>query len=91
MSFRQSPWYLSGIFILVVVILTLIFIIGVKDVSSFITTLPLFSIKLPVFYNGEYNGLLIALGIKSGVGSLGGYNFNTYSLPVWLIVASLLY
>ena len=70
-------------FILVVVVLTLIFIVGIKGVSPFITTLFLFLIRLPVFYNNRnYDGLLVVLDIKSGVYNLGGYSIGAYSLSV---------
>ena len=80
MSFFRSPWYLSGVIILVVVILISIFVIGVKDVFFFITTLVLFLIRLPVFCNSGCDDLLVVLNIKPGVYNLRGYGLGTCGL-----------
>ena len=83
LSFFRFPWYSSGVFILVVVVLTLIFVVGVKGVSLLITTLFSFSIKLPVPYSGgDYNGPSVALNIKPNAYNLDNYDANTYSLPI---------
>ena len=76
---------------MVVIILILIFVVGVKGVSFLIITLFLFLIRLLIFYNNGYDGLLVALDIKSGAYGLGGYNSDVYSLSIWLIIISLLY
>ena len=71
-------------FVLVVVVLTLIYTIISDGVSFFIITLFSFGTTLSVSYNGNngYNDLLIALGIKPGVCSLGGYGFDAYGFSV---------
>ena len=80
----MSSWYSSGVFILIVVVLTSVYIIVSDGVSSLITALFSSGTTLLVSYgsSGGYNGLLIALGIKPGVYSLGGYGFSTYGLSV---------
>ena len=85
LSFRLSPWYSSGVFALIVVILTSVYIIVFNGV--FPLTAALFSsvITLPVSgdnNNNGYDGLLIALDIKPDACSLGGYSLNIYDLPV---------
>ena len=82
LSFRLSPWYSSGVFILTMVILISILAVGVEGVSPLITTLFSSVITLPVSYNnkGGYNGLLIVLDIKPGVYNLDGCGPNTYNL-----------
>ena len=82
LSFRRSSWYLSGVFILIVIVLTLICIIVFNDVFSFITTLFSSVITLLISYNNDYNGLPVALNIKPGVYNLDDHNPNAYSLPV---------
>ena len=77
MSFRRFSWYLSRVFTLVVVILTLIFVIVFKGVFSFIITLSSSFIRLLVPYNGR-NGL--ELGTTTGFNI---YNFNTYSFDIY--------
>ena len=66
------------------VILTLMYIIVFNDVSPLITILFLSIITLLIFcdYGYSYDGLLIALGIKSGACNLGGYSPGTYGFPV---------
>ena len=85
LSFRLSPWYSSGVFILIVVVLTSVYTIVSDGVSSFIITL--FSSGTTLLVpcgddNNNYNGLLVTLNIKPGACSLGDYNPNTYSLPI---------
>ena len=53
-----------------------------NDVSPFIITLFSSIITLPVpCDDGGYNGPPVALDIKAGVYSLGGYSAGTYGLP----------
>ena len=70
-------------FVLIVIILTSVYAVVSDGVSSLITALLSSVMTLPVPYNGggDYNGLLIALGIKPGVYNLSSYDPNTYSLP----------
>ena len=78
-------WYSSGVFVLVVVILILIYAVVFDGVSSLIAALFSSDITLPVSYSGGSGGcddLLVALNIKSGVCNLGDYSFNAYSLPI---------
>ena len=84
LSFRLSSWYSSGVFVLVVVILILVYIIVSDGVFPLIAALFSSVITLLVFYsnNGGYNGLLIVLNIKPNVYNLGNYGFNAYSLPI---------
>ena len=87
LSFRLSLWYSSGVFVLIVVILILIYIILFDGVSSLIIALFSFGMTLLVSYNNnsngyDYNDLLIALNIKSGAYDLGSYNPGTYGLPI---------
>ena len=84
MSFRLSPWYSSGIFVLIIVVLTSILAVGVEGVSPLITTLFSSVITLSISYNNKdgYDGLLVVLNIKYGAYNLGGYGFSAYSLPV---------
>ena len=81
LSFRLFPWYSSGIFVLTVIILTSIFVVGVKGVSFFIIALFSSVITLSVSYSGGgYNGLSVALDIKPGACGLGGCSSDIYSL-----------
>ena len=70
LSFFRFPWYLSGVFILVVVVLILVCITAFKGVSPLIIILSSFLMTLLVFYNG-YDGLSVVLSIKPGVCGLG--------------------
>ena len=71
-------------FILIVVILTSVCVIVSGGVSSLITALLSSIITLLIPYNNsdDYDGLSVALDIKPGVCSLGGYNPNIYDLSV---------
>ena len=82
LSFRLFSWYSSGVFVLVVVVLTLIYVIVSDGVSSLIAALFSFVITLLIPYNDSdgYDDLLVALGIKPGVCSLGDYSPNVYNL-----------
>ena len=84
LSFRLSLWYLSGVFILIVIVLILICIIVFDGVSSFITALFSSGTTLPISCGGGdgYDDLLVVLNIKSGVCGLGGYGFSACSLFV---------
>ena len=84
LSFRLSPWYSSGIFILIVIVLTSVYIIAFNGVSFFINTLISFGTTLPIPYNDSngYDGLLVILNIKPSAYNLGNYNPNTYSLSI---------
>ena len=85
LNFRLSPWYSSGIFALIVVVLILVYIIVFDGVSSLIITLFSSGTTLLIPYSNnsnDYNGLLIALNIKPSVYNLGGYNPDAYSLPI---------
>ena len=84
LSFRLSSWYSSGVFVLVVVILTLIYAVVSDGVSPLITTLLSSTITLLVLYgdNNGYNDLLIVLGIKFGVYGFGGYSPGIYGFPI---------
>ena len=80
LSFFRSLWYLSGAFILVVVVLTLIFVVGVKGAFFLIIALFLFSIRLSVFCGGGYDSLLVVLGIKPGACGFDGCGTGVYGL-----------
>ena len=81
LSFRLSSWYLSGVFILVVIILILVCAVVSDGVSPLITTLFSSVITLLVPYNnGGYNGLLVVLSIKPGAYNLDNYNTSIYNL-----------
>ena len=82
LSFRLSPWYSSGVFTLIMIILISVLVVGVEGVSSLITALFSSVITLSVLYSGKgsYNDLLIALNIKPGACNLGNYNPNIYNL-----------
>ena len=65
---------------MVVIVLISIYIIVFNGVFFFIITLFSSVITLPVTYGGRsYNGLLVVLGIKSGVCGLGGCDAGVYS------------
>ena len=82
LSFRLFPWYSSGIFVLIMIVLTLIYIIVSNGVSPLIITL--FSsgttLLIPYNNNNNYNGPLVVLNIKPDAYNLDDYNFNIYSL-----------
>ena len=85
MSFRQSPWYLSGVFILIIIILILVYIIALKGVSFLITILSSSSIRLLIGYNNRND---LGLGIINGFDVCGPningfdiYNPSVYNLP----------
>ena len=88
LSFRQSPWYSSGVFILVVVVLTSVYIIALGSVSPFITTLSSSSIRLLVgcgdYRNGNNRNDLISGAIPgpgvARVSLLPTIDPNAYSL-----------
>ena len=82
LSFRLSSWYSSGVFVLIVVTLILIYIIVFDGVSSLITALFSSGTTLLIPYNDSdgCDGLFVALDIKPSVYNLGGYGFNIYSL-----------
>ena len=84
LSFRLSSWYSSGIFILIVVVLISVYTIVSDGVSPFITALlsSIITLLVSCGSGGDYDSLLIALGIKPGAYSLGGYNPNIYGLSV---------
>ena len=84
LSFRLSSWYLSGVFTLIVIILTSIYIIVFDGVSPLIATLFSSVITLPIPYNSRngYNDLLIALNIKSSAYNLNNYNSDIYNLSI---------
>ena len=85
LSFRLFSCYSSGIFALIVIILTLIYTIVFDGISPLITTLFSSGITLPISYNSNnnyYNDPPIALDIKPSAYNLGGYNFGTYNLPI---------
>ena len=78
LSFRLSPWYSSGVFALIVVVLTLIYTVVFDGVFSLIATLFSSDITLSIPYNNDnnYNDLLIVLSIKPGAYKLDDYNFS---------------
>ena len=79
----MSSWYSSGVFVLIVIVLTSIFIVGVKSVSPLIITLFSFVITLLILYNsGDYNGLLVVLNIKPGACGFDDYDIGVYGLLV---------
>ena len=85
LNFRLSLWYSSGVFALVVIILTSVYVIVLDGVSPLIAALFSSGITLLVPYNDgngdcDYNGLSVALNIKPGVCGLDGYGFGAYSL-----------
>ena len=83
LNFRLFPWYSSGIFALIVVVLILIYIIVFDGVSSLITALFSSGTTLLVTYNngdGGYDGPLVALNIKPGAYNLGSYGPGAYGL-----------
>ena len=86
LSFRLSPWYSSGMFVLIVVVLISVYIIVSDGISSLIAALFSSGTTLLIPYNnnsgGGYNGLLVALDIKPSACSLGGYSLSTYGLPI---------
>ena len=84
LSFRLFSWYSSGVFALIVVILILIYVIVFDDVFFLIITLFSSGMTLPVLCSSGSgcDGLLVALNIKPGAYSLGGYNPDTYNLPI---------
>ena len=84
LSFRLFSWYSSGVFILIVIILILVYIIVFDGVSSLIIALFSSVITLPVFNSGkgDYNDLSVALGIKPGAYNLDNYDPNVYNLPI---------
>ena len=71
-------------FILFVITLISTYIVIFNGVFSLISVLLSSTMTLSVLYgyNGGCDGLLVALGIKFGVCSLGGYSLNVYSLLV---------
>ena len=83
LSFRLFSWYSSGVFILIVVVLTLIYTIVSDGVSSLIAALFSSNTTLPISYNGNSgcDGLSVALDIKPGACNLGGYSPGAYNLP----------
>ena len=85
LSFRLFPWYSSGMFVLIVVVLTLIYIIVSDGISPFITTLFSSGTTLLIPYNsnsdGGYDGLPVVLNIKPGAYNLDDYGSNTCGLP----------
>ena len=74
LSFRLFSWYSSGVFVLVVVVLTLIYAIVSDGVFFLIAALFSSGTTLLVLCggNGGCDGLSIALGIKPGVYGFGG-------------------
>ena len=93
LSFRLSLWYSSGVFALIVVILTLMYIIVFDGVFLFIITL--FSSGTTLLIpcgsgGGGCDDLLIALNIKPDVYSLGGCGPSVYGLFIWFIAINLL-
>ena len=85
LSFRLSPWYSSGMFVLTVVVLTSVYIIVFDGVSPLIAALFSSDTTLLVTYsnnNDYYDGLPVALNIKPGAYNLGDYGFNAYNLPI---------
>ena len=91
LSFRLSSWYSSGVFVLVVIILTLIYTVISDGVSPLIAALFSSGITLLISCNSNgYDGLSVVLGIKPGTYNLGGCGSNAYSLPTFFIAISLL-
>ena len=87
LSFRRSPWYLSGVFILVVVVLTLV-CVTLGSVFFFITILSSSFIRLLVGYGGYRGGggrdglvfgVILGFGVAK-VGILPTVGPNAYSL-----------
>ena len=85
LSFRLSSWYSSGVFVLIVIILTSVYTIVSDDVSPLTNTLFSSVTTLPIpddSGDNGYDGLLVVLGIKPGAYNLGSYDFNAYNLPI---------
>ena len=84
LSFRLSPWYSSGVLVLIIITLILIYVIVFNGVSPLAATLFSSGITLLIPYNNGdgYDGPPVALGIKPGAYNLGDYSPNTYSLPI---------
>ena len=82
LNFRLSSWYSSGVFVLIMIILTSILVVGVEGVSSLIITLfsSVITLSIPYSDKGNYNDLLIVLNIKSGAYNLDNYSPNIYNL-----------
>ena len=85
LSFRLFPWYSSGVFILIVVVLTSVCAVVSDGVSPLIAALFSSGTTLLITYGGGggggCDGLPVALGIKPGACSLGGCGPGAYGLP----------
>ena len=81
----MSSWYSSGVFVLIVVVLTLVCAVVSDGVFSFITALFSSDTTLLVIYGGGgggCDGSSVVLDIKPGVCGLGGYGPGSCGLPV---------
>ena len=82
LSSRLFSWYSSGVFVLIVVILTSVYAVVSDGVSPLIATLfsSVMTLPVPSGSNSSYDDPLVVLNIKPGACSLGGYSPGVYSL-----------